>query len=799
MIRFKYLLVSAAMLAAVGGGYAAEMFSYSKSDGSSGLRLAWREDASDKWHPIGDNYDFVRSDFGPWGSHKNMFSPVLLPTDSGWVCTWEADTVPGVLAVTRSADLRHWAPQTYHKSGYMVPGKINHEVVVKAVADLGNGPVEGYVQPVAKEFVNDLLEYVTERARLDSLYAETCADDAVRYAGLKPFAISVKADRSKAYPVSDKLIGIFFEDINYGADGGLYAELIQNRDFEYSSTDRAEWTPLTAWTVSGVGSADLKNEAPFHIYNPHYLAVEGLGVVIENGGYDGIVLRKDEDYKFSIAVRPAGETRIAVSLVAGDKTLASDEIKVNGDGWKTYKAVLKPNENADKALVRLTVSGKADIDMVSLFPAQTFRGRENGLRADLAQTLADLKPRFVRFPGGCVAHGNDIDNIYDWKGSVGPLESRRPLYNLWGYHQTRGLGYYEYFLFCEDIGAEPLPVVAAGVPCQNSGRKSHYSVDPLTTLGQQGGIPMEEMDAYVADVLDLIEYANGASDTKWGSVRAAAGHPEPFNLKYIGIGNEDMITEVFEERFRMIYDAVKKAYPEVTVIGTVGPFYEGSDYDRGYELARDLALPMVDEHYYVSPGWLVNNRTYYDNYSRAGSKVYLGEWAAHLHGRPSNIETALAEALYLTDLERNSDVVIMSSYAPLLAKKGHIQWRPDLIYFDNGGITLTPDYYVQKIYGNNSGDGYIPVSINSPERDDVMKRIGVSVLTDSTTGDTIVKVVNMLPVPVTADLSDIASGTFAAERVSGEPTDENARPELVSVNMAAANIPPYSFTVIRTR
>ena len=252
--------------------------------------------------------------------------------------------------------------------------------------------------------------------------------------------------------------------------------------------------------------------------------------------------------------------------------------------------------------------------MVSLFPVNTFKGRENGLRADLAQTLADLKPRFVRFPGGCVAHGNGLDNIYDWKGSIGKLEERKPLANLWGYHQTRGLGYHEYFQFCEDIGAEPLPVLAAAVPCQNSGWPSRFTHDDLTRYGQQGGLPMDSLDSYIQDVLDLIEYANGPADSGWGARRAAAGHPEPFNLKYLGIGNEDMITEVFEERFNRINAAVKKAHPEIMVVGTVGPFYEGADYDEGWRIAREQKLDLVDEHYYVDPAWLIYNQDYYDDY-----------------------------------------------------------------------------------------------------------------------------------------------------------------------------------------
>ena len=353
------------------------------------------------------------------------------------------------------------------------------------------------------------------------------------------------------------------------------------------------------------------------------------------------------------------------------------------------------------------------------------------MRADLAQTIADLHPRFVRFPGGCVAHGDGLHNIYRWKNTVGPLETRKPDRNIWNYHQSMGLGYFEYFQFCEDVGAEPLPVIAAGVPCQNSSTGGH---------GQQGGIPMCDMDQYVQDILDLIEWANGDKNTRWGKLRAEAGHSEPFNLKYVGIGNEDLITDIFQERFEMIFDAIKEKHPEITVIGTVGPFSEGTDYRVGWELASKLEVPMVDEHYYQPPGWYLNNQDYYDRYDRSEPKVYLGEYATHIPGRKLNMETALCDALHLINVERNADVVSMTSYAPLLAKKGNTQWNPDLIYFDNTNIYLTPDYYVQKLFGQNSGDEYIPSMISlSDNNEDVQKRVASSLVYDSKSGDYILK------------------------------------------------------------
>jgi alpha-L-arabinofuranosidase len=261
------------------------------------------------------------------------------------------------------------------------------------------------------------------------------------------------------------------------------------------------------------------------------------------------------------------------------------------------------------------------LDMVSLFPKKTFKNRKNGLRPDLAETVAAIRPRFIRFPGGCVAHGDGLDNIYRWKNTIGPLEARKPQPNIWRYHQSAGLGYFEYFQYCEDIGAQPLPVLAAGVPCQNSGIGPNGG-------GQQGGIPMSEMDEYVQEILDLVEWANGAANSKWGKLRAEAGHPAPFNLKYIGIGNEDLISDVFEDRFTMIYKAIRQKHPEITVIGTAGPFHEGADYRQGWALATKLQVPLVDEHYYEEPGWFINNQDYYDHYDRNKAKVYLGEYAS---------------------------------------------------------------------------------------------------------------------------------------------------------------------------
>ena len=795
------------------------LFSYAHADGQSGLRFAWSPDGR-KWLPVADGYDYVKCDFGPWGSEKKMFSPRLMQdaADGSWHCIWTATRSGEVLAHAASPDLLKWGAQSYFTKEERRNYELSSPLPTMEMSVMLNGKKEvGWKQRVPYGTVERLVRYADHKKYRQQLYGERAEEDPVRFAGLKPLKATIQVDASRGKSISDHLIGIFFEDINYAADGGLYAELVQNRDFEYSSKDgsRQGWDANYAWSVDGQGSMEIATERPVHENNPHYavLDIRQVGASLLNDGYDGITLKKGEKYDFSCFARIAGENKggkVVVCLLdqAGNE-VGKTLVKVSSKSWKKLKGVLTAQEDvrAAKLALRPEVSGTYHFDMVSLFPQNTFKGRKNGLRADLAQVLADLHPRFVRFPGGCVAHGDGIDNIYDWKGSIGPLEARKPLRNLWGYHQTRGLGYFEYFQFCEDIGAEPVPVLAAGVPCQNSGTCSHHSKDEIGCKGQQGGIPMDEMPAYIQDVLDLIEYANGDTrKTEWGRRRAEAGHPKPFNLKYIGIGNEDLITEVFEERFTMIYKAVREKYPEVTVIGTVGPFYEGTDYDEGWKLATRLGVPMVDEHYYVAPGWFIHNQDYYDRYDRNKSKVYLGEYAAHLPGRPSNLETALSEALYLTAVERNADVVSMTSYAPLLAKEGHTQWRPDLIYFNNEEVKPTVGYYTQQMYGQNAGNEYFDSTIKlDSRRDDVKKRVGVSVVKDSVSGDFIVKLVNMLPVEVSAkiELEGVTFVNSTAQKtvLTGNPKDEKVIPIKEDMEVQgqgfAYTLPSYSFTVIR--
>ena len=783
------------------------LFAYATrgDDGRSGLRFAWSMDGK-HWFEIGQGYGYLRCDYGRWGSQKKMLDPNLKQLPGGeWLCVWKLNDHDGY-GQARSKDLIYWEAQQYPRTTSDFEG-------TRVKAKIAGHEETGTVSQVPWSVVDGLTRTYERNQYRNSLYGERPVQDKERFAGLKPVKATVTAQPEETKEISDLLMGIFFEDINYSADGGLYAELIQNRDFEYDPSDREgdkNWNSTHSWKLEGENATfTISTSDPIHPNNPHYavLKTNQPGAALTNTGFDGIALKAGEKYDFSLFARiPEGSKsgKLLVRLVDADGTVQGETtVTVSSRSWKTYKAVLTAKASADTRLeLRPQSAGEIELDMISLFPQNTFKGRKNGLRPDLAQTLADMHPRFVRFPGGCVAHGDGLKNIYQWKNTIGPLEARKPARNLWGYHQSMGLGYYEYFQFCEDIGAEPLPVLAAGVPCQNSA--CHGDLRG----GQQGGIPMSEMGAYIQDILDLIEWANGdAKKTKWGKIRAESGHPKPFNLKYIGIGNEDLITDVFEERFTMIYLAIKEKYPEIIVVGTVGPFNEGTDYVEGWKLADKLGVPMVDEHYYQSPGWFLHNQDFYDKYDRSKkTKVYLGEYATHIPGRRANMETALTEALYLAALERNGDVVHMSSYAPLLAKDGRTQWNPDLIYFNNREVRPTTGYYVQKLYGQNAGDHYIPSQINLDNQDGRVKlRVGSSIVRDSKTGDVIVKLVNLLPVSIETDVRlpgmDGIQSSATRTVLAGAP---EATPLPVTDTIEAGTsfkqeLPAYSFTVIRLK
>ncbi len=814
------LILSSQGLAEIYAGNPVEMLAFSMPDGNGGLKLASRADSLHEWRSIGNFHSFLGSDYGAWGSGKKMHNVRIGQDENGifWI-VFNPDRKGEVVAITSSADLEHWSPQEYRRSDSDYMNELPSSVIFRPLseASVQGKEVKGSVITVDSEIPGRLEGFVHYQASRNSKFDERTDQDPWRFRDLKPLKATVILDKNKAKPISDKFIGIFFEDINYGADGGLYAELIQNRDFEYSDKDRKEWSSTSCWESENM-DLSISTDSPVHPNNPHYAVcstTNGAGI-LKNAGFDGIVLKKGDKYLFSVFSNSRSKTKLKISLTdAQGKVMADTKLTIPGGGvWVRSEAELTAKSDCRNAILNIEIpkSSEVKLDMISLFPEKTFKGRKNGLRLDLAQALADLQPKFMRFPGGCVSHGNGIDNMYDWKGSVGPLEERKPLPNLWGYHQTRGLGFYEYFQFCEDLGMEPLPVLAAGVPCQNSSRHSRYSHDELTSNGQQCGIPMEDMTQYIQDILDLVEYANGPADSGWGKVRADAGHPEPFNMKYLGIGNEDLISETFKERFKMIHDAVKAKYPEITVIGTVGPFFEGSDYVEGWRFARKENVEIVDEHYYVAPGWYINNRYFYDTYDREGPKVYLGEYASHYPGRESNLECALSIGLYLTDVERNADVVTMTSYAPLFSKKGRTQWRPDMIYFDNESIHLSPDYYVQQMYGANSGSTYVPSVITLEEpgdgisgnpacvvsNDEVINRFGVSTVIEDKTGDTIVRIANMLPVSVEVNLYGYPSGDAELTVLTGSPRDTEVLPAVTKLDkFDILAVPPYSFSVLR--
>ena len=523
--------------------------------------------------------------------------------------------------------------------------------------------------------------------------------------------------------ISDELLGIFFEDISSSADGGLYAELVQNGSFEYSPAERDGWGPGTAWKQvrpgHSLGTMEVRKDQGIHPNNPTYMRLytervkeyydyqgwKGYG--LENGGFEGISVKAGAKYDFSVFFRNDGkakQVRIVLGIPQGwkktPKLLAEATLQVDSKEWKQYQAVLTPTEDCTNAVLQILVlnTGTLDVDMVSLMPQDTYKG--HGLRKDLAQALADLHPKFMRFPGGCVVHGggDGFWNTYRWKTTVGPKEQRRPLKNTWGYHQSMGLGYYEYFQFCEDLGMQPLPILPCGVSCQ--GTNGGWGMKDQA----QDVVPMSEMDEWVQDALDLIEWANGDANTQWGRVRAAAGHPQPFNLKYLGIGNEERISPEFAERFKYMYKKITEAHPEIVIVGTAGPgSHAGNpDLENGWKLADELGMPIIDEHYYEKRDYFLKSRQY-DSYPRdRKTKVYLGEYAA----KDKKLIDALAEGLYLLHVERNGDVVCMTSYAPLFAKKNATNWNPDLIYFDNERPYLTCSYYVQQMFGQSAGQYY---------------------------------------------------------------------------------------------
>ncbi|WP_158843561.1 alpha-L-arabinofuranosidase C-terminal domain-containing protein [Saccharothrix deserti] len=503
----------------------------------------------------------------------------------------------------------------------------------------------------------------------------------------------------KGASIDDSMYGVFFEDINRAADGGLYAELVQNRSFEYDRADNAAYTPLTGWAPTG-GTLDVvDDDARLNERNRRYLRL-GLPAGVINSGYNsGIAVESGKRYDFSVWARTdqAAGTPMTVGLTdpAGKYFAPPVNIQVSGDGWAKYTGTFEARESSTTGRLLLNAGGTGTLrlDMVSLFPQDTYKG--HGLRKDLAEKIAALDPGFVRFPGGCLVntgshYGYEAPNFerrrsYQWKDTIGPVEQRATNWNFWGYNQSYGLGYHEYFQFSEDIGAMPLPVVPALVTGCGQNRATD---DPAL------------LQRHIQDTLDLIEFANGTADSTWGRKRAEMGHPEPFELTHVAVGNEENLPDAYFARFTQFKAAIEAKHPDITVVGNTGPDDTGTTFDRLWQLNRDAGVKMVDEHYYNSPSWFLENNERYDSYDRNGPKVFLGEYAS----QDNRFANALAEAAFMTGLERNADVVKLASYAPLLANEDYVQWRPDMIWFNNHASWGSTSYEMQKLFMTNVGD-----------------------------------------------------------------------------------------------
>ena len=563
--------------------------------------------------------------------------------------------------------------------------------------------------------------------------------------------------------IQPTMYGIFFEDINFGADGGLYAELVKNRSFEFPQ-------PFVGWVP--FGNVTVQSEKPCFDRNPHYVRVVNDGRLLraglDNEGFTGIGLKQGEEYRFSVYARTpdAGSMKLSIELVRADgSNPLKKEIKIKGNEWKKETVILKSPFTDTHARLRIVLltTGTVDMDHISLFPVKTWKGRENGLRADLAQALYDLNPGVFRFPGGCIIEGNSLATRYQWKNSVGPVENRPLNENRWNYtfkhkafpdyFQSLGLGFYEYFLLSEDIGAEPLPVISCGLSCQ-------YESNEV--------VPLDELDPYVQDALDLIEFANDGVETTWGKVRAEMGHPEPFNLKMIAVGNEQW-DKVYVERLEVFTKAIREKYPNIKVIGSSGPNASGDKFDYLWPEMKRVGVDLVDEHYYMEPKWFLENAKRYDGYDRKGPKVFAGEYAAHDYPtqKANNLFAALSEAAFMTGLERNADVVHLATYAPLFAHVDAWQWNPDLIWYDNLRMMRTPNYYVQQMYGMNAGTDVLRLQMDG-EAVTGQDSLYATAALDVPTGEIILKLVNVGAKP--SDVKIDFNGLKKRQLVSGSCT-----------------------------
>ena len=639
--------------------------------------------------------------------------------------------------------------------------------------------------------------------------------------------VKVMAQNMKTIDVNpDKLIaaiqpemwGVFFEDINMGADGGIYAELIKNRSFEF-------YKPLMGWKHKGdkyqEGDLLVLNRKDSKEKNPRYLRVTSRGskredLNLTNEGFRGIGVKKGLTYDFSVFYKQRGpQVKIHVELIdSTGKVIGAGELNDlnNDNNWNKGSVSFKADETVLKAKFRMWFEGpgQIDLDMISLFPQDTWKNRKGGLRADMVQMLADMKPGFVRFPGGCIVEGHDLSTRYQWKKTVGPLEDRELVVNRWNtefahrltpdYFQTFGLGFFEYFQMAEDIGAEALPILNCGMACQ-------YNTAELVEL--------DDLGPYIQDALDLIEFANGGIETPWGKVRADMGHPEPFHLKKLGIGNENWGPQ-YLERLALFTTALKAKHPEIKLVASSGTDPVGERFDLLNNALRKANTDIIDEHYYRSPKWFLENANRYDNYDRSGSKVFAGEYAAHsagvTKGNKSNLECALAEAAFMTGLERNAAVVNMASYAPLFAHADGWQWTPDLIWVDNLNVYGTPSYYVQKLYSLNKGTNVISILADNKVISG-QDSVYASAVVDQATKEMIVKVINVsneekayaINVQGGKKLAGKGSLTILnSANLDAENSFENAiniTPKENKLSVKGNHIPlrlkPYSFTIVR--
>ena len=631
------------------------------------------------------------------------------------------------------------------------------------------------------------------------------------------FGAQLTVDAARPGPdINPAMWGVFFEDINFGADGGLYAELVKNRGFEFPE-------PLMGWIQVmpslAHGSVSVRTEAPFSAGNPHYVRLESTAKAplgVSNEGFRGMGVARDETYDFSVRIRGvSGTPKLTVALYGNDGSVlaTTDLVHFTGE-WAEYRATLQPSETDGHARLALLIEGPGtiDVDFVSLFPRHTWKNRPRGLRADMVQALADLHPGFIRFPGGCIVEGSVLERRYQWKNTIGPIEERKLLVNRWNYEfvhrptpdyfQSFGLGFFEFFQLCEDIGSQPLPILNCGMACQfNSGE--------LCAPG--------DLETYIQDALDLVEFANGAPTTPWGARRAAMGHPAPFHLKLIGIGNEQWGLQYFE-RYARFAQTLKARYPEISLVSAAGPSPTDPRFHLAWKKLRELHADIIDEHSYAPPSWFYQNTHRYDHYDRAGPKVFMGEYAAQSVATVSTknrdtLDCALSEAAYLTGLERNADVVRMASYAPLFANTEAWQWTPDLIWVDSLHLVRTPSYYVQSLFANNRGDAVLPVHLGQTSAAEA-ERLYATAAWVKSSSEVIVKLVNATAAEsmqhVTLQgVAAVTSGTLTVlSAASLEATDTLASPREVVPVTTSLNasgpafdvpLPAHTFAVVRLR